>query len=322
MFLGEAYRFGQTLRPRNILLICDGVFNYTALNIVIPVDKQHLSGIYAIMNKINNKLYIGSAVHFKRRHGDHRKKLLNKSHYNKKLQHAVNKYGINNFSFILVELCDKKELFSVEQKYLNRLFRTRSGYNINPTAGGPKGHTEHTKKKLSKLLKDKPPLFKGRKHTDESKRLNSIKHKGRKPSTESIKKSIETRQKNGYRHSDETKKKISERQIGKPWKLTTEQIKQRQNTFKETWSKNKVRVDEVCVNCKTIFQKFPIYKNKVLCSSCWKKLIGRKKISDESRLNMSKVRIGKKHTESHKNNISKGMCAFKKTGIKKRYLIF
>lgn len=288
------------------------------MNIKIPIDQQHLSGIYAIINNVNNKLYIGSANHFKTRHSRHKTLLLRQDHYNKKLQHAVNKYGINNFSFILVEICDKKQLFTLEQKYLNRLFRTRNGYNINRIAGGPKCHTELTKKKLSEHFKGKMGLFKGRKHTDEAKRLNSIKHKGYKPSAESLKKSLETRKKNGYRHSDETKKKISERHAGKPWKLTKEQIKKRQQTFKETWSKNKARVDEICVNCKTIFKKLPIYKNKVLCSPCWKKLVGRKQLSDESRKNLAAVKLGKKHTDQHKQHISDGLTSFYKTGIRSR----
>ena len=50
-------------------------------------------GIYKITNTINNQIYIGSAIDIKDRWRCHKRDLLKYKHYNKKLQHAWNKYG-------------------------------------------------------------------------------------------------------------------------------------------------------------------------------------------------------------------------------------
>jgi predicted GIY-YIG superfamily endonuclease len=61
------------------------------------------SGIYEIINKLNNKRYIGSAQEFKSRWKDHKSSLLNNKHQNKHLQHSFNKYyeiENNNSNFL------------------------------------------------------------------------------------------------------------------------------------------------------------------------------------------------------------------------------
>ena len=50
------------------------------------------SGIYKILNKINGKFYIGSAVNFKRRFARHKRLLNINCHPNEYLQNAWNKY--------------------------------------------------------------------------------------------------------------------------------------------------------------------------------------------------------------------------------------
>ena len=62
------------------------------------------SGIYAIKNLINNKMYIGSTSDFKSRCRSHRTLLNRNKHFNKHLQNSVNKYGLSNFEFIPYDL--------------------------------------------------------------------------------------------------------------------------------------------------------------------------------------------------------------------------
>lgn len=60
--------------------------------------------VYKIENKINGKLYIGSTCKsFNKRRGEHLCSLIKNYHFNKHLQSAWNKYGENNFEFIIIE---------------------------------------------------------------------------------------------------------------------------------------------------------------------------------------------------------------------------
>lgn len=94
--------------------------------------------IYKILNNINNKFYIGSTNNYKRRWYQHKYKLKNNKHCNIYLQHAWNKYGKDNFEFIILEdgLTDDKNIqFEREQYFLDTLNPFHpNGYNISKMA--------------------------------------------------------------------------------------------------------------------------------------------------------------------------------------------
>lgn len=92
--------------------------------------------VYKILNIKNGKFYIGSSKDYIRRWYQHKYYLNKNKHQNKYLQNAWNKYGKNNFEFILLEECEDLWKRSTEQKYLNRLkpFVREIGYNISPSA--------------------------------------------------------------------------------------------------------------------------------------------------------------------------------------------
>ena len=99
------------------------------------------SGIYMIVNKVNNKRYIGQAVDLIKRKREH----LSGKKSNIPLQRAIEKYGIENFEFIVLEYLpkDKEILTKAEQKWLD--FYKDNGkwhrlYNILPTAETFLGH--------------------------------------------------------------------------------------------------------------------------------------------------------------------------------------
>lgn len=113
------------------------------------------SGIYAIVNKINGKLYYGSTLNFKTRKNDHFKTLRSQSHRNPHLQHAFNKYGNNAFEFIIVEYVQPDDLLIVEQKYLDANI---GGYNIAVNAEASRRGipcSNITRQKISNSLKGK-----------------------------------------------------------------------------------------------------------------------------------------------------------------------
>lgn len=99
-------------------------------------------GIYKITNKINGKSYYGSAKDIKRRWTRHKSQLNHNRHENRILQRAWNKYGNINFSFEIVELCEMENLLEYEQKYLD----LNPEYNIGKQASGGDNMTNHPDK--------------------------------------------------------------------------------------------------------------------------------------------------------------------------------
>ncbi len=88
------------------------------------------SGIYKINNLINGKFYIGSTVNFYNRYRVHVSTLQNKKHDNSYLQRSINKYGLNNFTFSVVELCEADQLERIEAAWLSKSFGSNC-YNLN-----------------------------------------------------------------------------------------------------------------------------------------------------------------------------------------------
>ena len=74
------------------------------------------SGIYFIRNKINGKIYVGSAINLKRRKWEHFTRLERNEHHNEYLQRSWNKYGKENFEFLIIQYCEKDKLLEKESK--------------------------------------------------------------------------------------------------------------------------------------------------------------------------------------------------------------
>ena len=94
-------------------------------------------GVYAIVNLLNNKKYIGSSSSIRRRYRQHFNELSNDKHANPILQKAFNKYGQKHFGFLILETCEnvKDTLLFIEQKYIDEL----GDYNICKIAGKTTG---------------------------------------------------------------------------------------------------------------------------------------------------------------------------------------
>lgn len=93
-------------------------------------------GIYKITNNINGKCYIGQSINIKQRWKGHKKDAFWKDgpDYNYPLYQSMRKYGIENFSFEVLEECSKEELNEKEIAYILRYKAYGSGYN--QTQGG------------------------------------------------------------------------------------------------------------------------------------------------------------------------------------------
>ena len=89
--------------------------------------------IYGIINKINNKYYIGLTNNPRRRKNKHFTELRCECHHNIKLQRAFKKYGEDKFEFkILLEVdCTVEEISKLEQEYVIKYDSYNGGYNLN-----------------------------------------------------------------------------------------------------------------------------------------------------------------------------------------------
>ena len=110
-----------------------------------------VSGIYKIINLVNNKVYIGKATRISARLSAHRYLLRHKKHVNTYLQNAWNKYGEDNFKLEIVEKCEisilpERENFWVMHYKANNV---EFGYNLMVVGRKNHNHSDETKKKIS-----------------------------------------------------------------------------------------------------------------------------------------------------------------------------
>ena len=153
--------------------------------------------VYMIINKINNKKYIGfTSLEIDKRFNQHMTGQGNA----RLLYNAVKKYGKDNFSVELIESNSDMNytLKTLEPKYIKE-YDTRNrnmGYNLSPGGNSTIGskRTEEQKKKMSEQRKGKPrpesygkkmsEILSGRPKTEEHKRKLSIANTGKKFSDE------------------------------------------------------------------------------------------------------------------------------------------
>ena len=138
------------------------------------------TGIYKILNKINNKVYIGSAINIGKRWQDQRWHLKNNIHHNSHLQSAWNKYGEDSFEFMVLLECKINVLLLNETNLILEYnsFNNNYGYNVNDPEHMflNRKHTEKTKKILSiQKIGNKNPMFGkcGDKHHNFNKKMSN-----------------------------------------------------------------------------------------------------------------------------------------------------
>ena len=108
-------------------------------------------GIYALFQRSTLRTYVGSAINLRRRMQVHKRLLKNGKHYNKFLQRTWTKYGEKDFSFLILENCERDLLIEREQWFLDGL---KPEFNSCPIAGSTEGrvHSLETREKISRSL--------------------------------------------------------------------------------------------------------------------------------------------------------------------------
>ena len=91
-----------------------------------------VTGIYKITNIITNECYIGQAVNVRERWAEHAKCGLGiDTPAGNKLYNAMKEYGLNSFSWELLETCTREQLNEKERYYINLYQSDNYGYNSN-----------------------------------------------------------------------------------------------------------------------------------------------------------------------------------------------
>jgi len=101
------------------------------------------SGIYVIRNTVNGKVYVGSSHYMHDRWKAHIACLKTGKHHSRKLQNSWNKHGAESFEFLVVLLCEQKDLMMYEQQVMDFYDAYRKGYNGVPLARSRQGSKHH-----------------------------------------------------------------------------------------------------------------------------------------------------------------------------------
>jgi hypothetical protein len=161
--------------------------------------------------------------------------------------------------------------------------------------------------------------WKGKHHSEETKRKISLGNKGKKLSEESIKKGLNT--KKGYKHSKETKRKIS---LGNKGKKHSEEFKKKislRNKGKKHSEETKRKMSlahkgkkmlKIAIEKRINTMKINCYKPSEETKRKMSLAHKGKKLSEEHKRILSLAHKGKKNSKEHNENI-------KKANIGKRY---
>lgn len=209
--------------------------------------KDENCGIYAIINKVNCKIYIGSSKRLKIRKYQHFYFLRKNTHANKILQNVYNKYGENILEWKILEYCTESNLLDRELFYINyyNSSNLNCGYNISLKPGittmSEEGRNRVSVATHKRMIGNS--WNKGKKRSEEFKRGVSEFHSGRKCSEETRVKIGSIRR--GVKLSEETKSKIGKKKKGnKYWlgKKHTEESKEKIGiASKLNWEKRKCK---------------------------------------------------------------------------------
>ena len=94
-----------------------------------------ISGIYYILNKSTNQIYIGKSENIMGRLSNHFSLLRNHNHYNRFLQQSFNEYGENKFEKGILKVCKKHHHDRFEKLFIRKYNSTNPNYGFNIVNG-------------------------------------------------------------------------------------------------------------------------------------------------------------------------------------------
>lgn len=177
------------------------------------MQKDIISGIYCIENSITGKKYIGQSRNINDRWYKHKSELNHNVHDNDYLQNAWNKYGEENFRFYILDQCDENDLDEKEKYYieLHDTLNREHGYNLK--SGGQNGGakaSEYVRQKQSKALRES---YQNNDDLRNKRKTDALEQWADPEIKEKIMGSNNGMY--GKHHTEEARKKISEKHKGK-----------------------------------------------------------------------------------------------------------
>ena len=109
--------------------------------------KNKISAVYKIVNTVTGNFYIGSSKNVKQRWTMHRAQSSWKAQPNNKMYQDMQKYGLECFSFEILEEVETQYLKQVEQKFIELLNPT---YNDRNSKGWDVERYKESHRKASK----------------------------------------------------------------------------------------------------------------------------------------------------------------------------
>lgn len=166
--------------------------------------KRKIIGVYFIKNKITGKFYVGHSVDIEKRFNAHKSYLRRGKHHSIYFQRAWDKYGEENFDFIIHKECDtEEESIELEQYFIDnfkeQLYNTSNEANFGGDllTGNPRREEIIEKRKntcrqqyLNMSKEDRIKRYSkfgakngmyGKTHTPEVRKILSEVNKGKKP---------------------------------------------------------------------------------------------------------------------------------------------
>lgn len=172
-----------------------------------------ISGIYEIVNRVNGKRYVGSAVNIRARWAVHRHMLHRGYHHSRHLQASWNKHGRGAFEFRIIRACERADLIPAEQSAIDTM---KPEYNCSPVAGRAVMSEDGRRRLSESMLGNKRTL--GLRHSPETLALMSeakkgnTATKGKKRCPDAVAATAAAHR--GMRRSAETRAKIAASKIG------------------------------------------------------------------------------------------------------------
>lgn len=180
------------------------------------------SGVYCIKNTVTGKRYIGSSKDIRYRLRKHRAVLRRGDHHSDHLQRSWNKHGPKAFEFRIIAHYDRCDLEAAEQFWIDwfESWKREKGYNIRQHVSMLLPPSAETRAKMSAAKKGYKPTDaarinmslaqRGRVATPETRRKVSLARLNDSPAMH--RKRADARMAKGWKHTDDSRKKMSESQ--------------------------------------------------------------------------------------------------------------
>lgn len=167
--------------------------------------------IYILENDVNSKLYVGQTLDLEKRKRTH----FSDSSRTWAIKAAIEKYGADNFDFVILEACFSEEELNRKERHWIRNLKTIAPFGYNLKEGGKSGRP-------SKIVRDKMSASRrGKKLSMSHKQAIGASLKGRVVS-DTARQKISNSHK-GLTHSETSRLKMSKSHKGKKVSAATRQ---------------------------------------------------------------------------------------------------